>query len=635
MARVPSPNYMTPPTPLSADLSRPALKRLAIWIRDDLDILVAREGPDILRPDDVLALHDKFIALQHARDITFLDLRATGIHRAVQDIAGVATRWPGRLCDDCDKIIRIWTAKFGSFSEIHPFLYGRGGRLEGIATVTQYSREELLARWAQLCLEDIHPKRSHQLGNLGFHVGDWWINPLFAHHAGIIGLEACEGGTTYDKTGAYALVLKGTGEVDAESEEQFTYRVPQDDRGKYRLTAATPKSRDPIRVLRSHSINSIWGPKAGIRYEGLYSVVGWSIKQAKTPDTANGQWKEGDILYDIKFERSDPVPMSEAIRRPQATEVDDYVEYKRLRKLYREGKRNATNNRPEMVDEVIPAKLAPAIAPPPQQLTAIFPGLPASPSTSRETVFKKTHSEKKSHVQFSTYSGIPIMNVPDDDASPFTKRGSSLLKVPIKSTTRPQPSNLGEISLSGSPDHSRTSSIRTGISGQSNIKEVAPWLDCDTNLVLPELPVEIPHVRDCIFSQTLKPSTEGLNSAPHSAPRGRRKRSTDFKIPSSSATKKDNKKMAIVRNRSPISKLFDGSVDEGSEEVFDFDRDAICPPNDWELVPGFLAVDKKGAGVLERVDVVDWPFTDPFSGCVKKRRERKDSSGVAPDQVVE
>lgn len=431
------------------------------------------------------------------------------------------------------------------------------------------------------------------------------------------------------------MVLKGTGEVDAESEEQFTYRVPQDDRGKYRLTAATPKSRDPIRVLRSHSINSIWGPKAGIRYEGLYSVVGWSIKQAKTPDTANGQWKEGDILYDIKFERSDPVPMSEAIRRPQATEVDDYVEYKRLRKLYREGKRNATNNRPEMVDEVIPAKLAPAIAPPPQQLTAIFPGLPASPSTSRETVFKKTHSEKKSHVQFSTYSGIPIMNVPDDDASPFTKRGSSLLKVPIKSTTRPQPSNLGEISLSGSPDHSRTSSIRTGISGQSNIKEVAPWLDCDTNLVLPELPVEIPHVRDCIFSQTLKPSTEGLNSAPHSAPRGRRKRSTDFKIPSSSATKKDNKKMAIVRNRSPISKLFDGSVDEGSEEVFDFDRDAICPPNDWELVPGFLAVDKKGAGVLERVDVVDWPFTDPFSGCVKKRRERKDSSGVAPDQVVE
>jgi putative methyltransferase len=96
----------------------------------------------------------------------------------------------------------------------------------------------------------------------------WWINPLFAHHAGIIGLEACEGGTTYDKHGAYALLLKDTGEIEASSEERFTYRVLQNDKGKFRLTSATPKSRDPVRVLRSHSINSVWGPKAGVRFEG-------------------------------------------------------------------------------------------------------------------------------------------------------------------------------------------------------------------------------------------------------------------------------------------------------------------------------------------------------------------------------
>lgn len=99
----------------------------------------------------------------------------------------------------------------------------------------------------------------------------WWINPMFAHHAGIIGIESTEGGTTFDKHGAYALVLKDTGEVEACSGERFTYRCPQDDKGKFRLTSATPRSREPIRVLRSHSINSIWGPKAGIRYEGLYA----------------------------------------------------------------------------------------------------------------------------------------------------------------------------------------------------------------------------------------------------------------------------------------------------------------------------------------------------------------------------
>ena len=129
-----------PETPPATDLSRSKLKHIAMWIRDDLDLLVAREGPDVLRPDDVLNLHETFVALRHSH-VTILDLRATGIHRAVQEIAGVATRWPVRLCNDCDKLISIWTARFGPLSELHPFLYGRGGRLEGIASATEYSKE--------------------------------------------------------------------------------------------------------------------------------------------------------------------------------------------------------------------------------------------------------------------------------------------------------------------------------------------------------------------------------------------------------------------------------------------------------------------------------------------------------------
>jgi hypothetical protein len=135
-----STNHPTTP-PVNPDLSRSRLRQIARWIRDELDLSVAREGPDILRPDDVLTLHETFIALRHAQNFTISDLRATGIHKAIQDISGVATRWPGRLCDDCDKIIDIWTVKFGSFSEIHPFLYGRGGRLEGIASIHEHSRE--------------------------------------------------------------------------------------------------------------------------------------------------------------------------------------------------------------------------------------------------------------------------------------------------------------------------------------------------------------------------------------------------------------------------------------------------------------------------------------------------------------
>lgn len=121
-----------PVTSAAPDVSRPSLKRLARWIRDDLEILVAREGPGALRPDDVVTLHEDLVALRRSTTITARDLRATGIHKAVKEIAGVATRWPGRLCEECDKIVAVWTDRFGPLDDLHPLLYGRGGRLEGI-----------------------------------------------------------------------------------------------------------------------------------------------------------------------------------------------------------------------------------------------------------------------------------------------------------------------------------------------------------------------------------------------------------------------------------------------------------------------------------------------------------------------
>jgi hypothetical protein len=97
----------------------------------------------------------------------------------------------------------------------------------------------------------------------------WWINTLFACHAGIIDIDTIDGGICHDKYGAYAVVILEGGELDSPNESTLTYRCSKDDRGKFRLTAATPRSREPVRVLRSHSVNSMWGPKAGVRYEGL------------------------------------------------------------------------------------------------------------------------------------------------------------------------------------------------------------------------------------------------------------------------------------------------------------------------------------------------------------------------------
>ncbi|KAI4657440.1 uncharacterized protein J4E79_007514 [Alternaria viburni] len=607
--------------PVHPDLSRPRLKQIARWIRDELDLRVARDGPDVLRPDDVLTLHETLVALRLAQNITISVLRATGIHKAVQDVAGVATRWPSRLCDDCDKIVDSWTAKFGPFSEIHPFLYGRGGRLEGIASVNEYSREALLKRWAETCPEKIHPKRSHKLGDLGFVAGTWWINPLFAHHAGIIGLEACDGGTTYDKHGAYALLLKDTGEIEASSEERFTYRVPQNDKGKFRLTSATPKSRDPVRVLRSHSINSVWGPKAGVRYEGLYSVRGWSIKQAKSSNLAGGQWKEGDILFDVLFERTDSVPMAVVTKRPTATEVDDYAEYKRLRKVNRDGKRKSHSTLPvggAKGDFSTPLKTAPPVTP-----HVVPKPLPteAPPNEPRRGIFKHLHFDEEAHVHvLDKEDVISPKSVPEADplTSTATMSKSNTLLVPAK-PSRTNTHSKADVSTTGgeprrhaSPAGSNASSAHTHASATTfpgiNIREVAPWIDYDADLSLPSPPEDStivhqrPIITQSIATDSIKTSisrdtfgtpVEGDTSSPGggggvgghgngngSIDGGRHGRRGDAEFGDSLSPhghghgyglgvgKKDGgkRKSILVRNRNPVGRLFDGVVEDDGEE---------------------------------------------------------------------
>lgn len=87
-----------PPT-----LSLANLRQTASWIRDDLDPLVAREGPDIMHPDDVLNLQELFKDLQLYR-LDLSVIAASRIHRAVQEVCGKATRWPQKLAEECDKV---------------------------------------------------------------------------------------------------------------------------------------------------------------------------------------------------------------------------------------------------------------------------------------------------------------------------------------------------------------------------------------------------------------------------------------------------------------------------------------------------------------------------------------------------
>lgn len=100
-------------------------------------------------------------------------------------------------------------------------------------------------------------------------VVSWWINPLYAYRDGIIDRWDPKGGIVADGQGAYAVLMTDNDEVSSISADRFTYRSKEDDGGRYKLTAADVKSRHPVRILRSHTLRSLYAPRAGVRYDGL------------------------------------------------------------------------------------------------------------------------------------------------------------------------------------------------------------------------------------------------------------------------------------------------------------------------------------------------------------------------------
>ncbi|KAK1069858.1 hypothetical protein LTR12_006547 [Friedmanniomyces endolithicus] len=329
------------PSNLSIKLGQPSvynpdfLRQRARWIRDDLDPQIARNGHDALHADDILKLDDFLRQLLSAK-LSIEDIRSSRIHLAVLEIAGRGTRWPKRLIERCDAVKQAWEVAHGPLQGMGIALYEGGGRLQGVCRPEDLSKEMLIVKWLRTPgATKLSPVKALRFGDLGFKPGEWWISPLFAFRDGIINGAEAEGGIVADLAGAYAVVMTGKSEESSTSPNEFVYKARSSDKGRYRLTAGTPESRHPVRILRSHTLRSFWAPKAGLRYDGL--VAGWTIKMDA---------KKKELIYFISFKRLPDQPsMDEVLRRPWTEEIEDYREYKRLRRLAREKQIEATGPR--------------------------------------------------------------------------------------------------------------------------------------------------------------------------------------------------------------------------------------------------------------------------------------------------
>nr|POE86522.1 putative transporter [Quercus suber] len=283
------------------------LRKQARWIRDCLDPQVASNGPDALHSDDILKL-DEFLRRLLVSNVSLEDLRYSRIHSAIMEIAGRATRWPRRLIERCEALEKAWEKSYGPLGELTIPLYEPRGRLYGVCRPEELNRDKLVARCAiSEHMATVDSKHS------------WWIHPIFAFHDGIIDNPNKNSGITFDAIAAYAILMTDEDEISGPDPQRFTYRTGEQARGRYKLTACTRDSRVPIRVLRSHTLKGFW-----------HKVTGFSITKDKLTKA---------IMYDIHFAKIMPdevtrdIDLESLLIRPWSDEIDDYKEYKRLRRL--------------------------------------------------------------------------------------------------------------------------------------------------------------------------------------------------------------------------------------------------------------------------------------------------------------
>ncbi|KAF1986907.1 hypothetical protein K402DRAFT_463414 [Aulographum hederae CBS 113979] len=310
----------------SHKLAPNTLLRTACRIRDTLDPIIAREGPEILHPNDVLALHEIFQCLL-IYEVPLATILFSRIHLAIAKVAGQSTRWPAKLADICDDILILWKGIYGDFHKMKPPLYEGGGRLEGIGSLA----EDLIRRWEAESQDLVDEHRARHHGSLGLTAGMWWIDGVFAFRDGVIDSNCIDGGICFDTAGAYAIVLHELEEMEGSTQDVIFYQAKKDDVGRYKLTSADFKSRYPLRIFRTHKMVSFWAPVVGVRYEGLYTVTGWKLMPRKVK-VKFGEGNEVYLSWEVTLTREpDQVPMEQVTLHPISVEIDDYVEYQRSR----------------------------------------------------------------------------------------------------------------------------------------------------------------------------------------------------------------------------------------------------------------------------------------------------------------
>jgi hypothetical protein len=241
--------------------------------------------------------------------------------------------WPWYLKADAEELYNKWyTGEFETdlYRGINRGLPTKKGKGKGKADASVADR---LAEGHQR-FKLMDPK---QHGNGLLLNGAWFPSQLAALRDG--GHGSSQGGITGNPTsGAYSVIMAG-------GEDPSGKPYPNEDGGNEVLYCGTDnkdknlnqpspdtaslltnyRTKQPVRLFRSHNLDSPFAPELGFRYDGLYDVVSYEDMDAPENKRRRHRFRL------VRRAGQDPIRSEGAAKRPTKQEVDEYEKDKKNR----------------------------------------------------------------------------------------------------------------------------------------------------------------------------------------------------------------------------------------------------------------------------------------------------------------
>ncbi|KAI1743549.1 hypothetical protein F4680DRAFT_347942 [Xylaria scruposa] len=185
-----------------------------------------------------------------------------------------------------------------------------GGRLKDVSFNSSLDYD--LGKWQTMMVTG---PVSEVEANLQFEPGHWWLNITCAERDGIVNSSL-----EIPTTGCYGFpalpLLTGSEEMIRHNTVRYVHE------GRTLHVPLISQVGRKIRIIRGYKLKSVFAPKAGLRYDGLYIIRQYGCKL----DSNINKYR-----LELTLERAaDQRPFAEIRKIPKPSQLDDWALYEKL-----------------------------------------------------------------------------------------------------------------------------------------------------------------------------------------------------------------------------------------------------------------------------------------------------------------